>query len=160
MPNWCDNTLTLIGAEQKIADAKSSFLDAESKFSFDFLIPRPEDIGDRWYEWSVENWGTKWDLGGDYREATYVVDNKTYWSLSFHTAWGPCVPVVEFLADRFNGIIHYYYDEMGMDFSGLMVWRAGNLIEASDFDCSIMTASQRIDVGTYMADYYYDNNEV
>ena len=29
------------------------------------FIPMPEDIGDEWFDWCVDNWGTKWDIGAD-----------------------------------------------------------------------------------------------
>lgn len=52
--------------------------------------PQPEGIGDGWYHWSIENWGTKWgtydtkvhELGGD---GSPIL-------IEFQSAWGPPSP--------------------------------------------------------------------
>lgn len=51
-----------------------------------------------WYEWSCDNWGTKWDAYGDQE----VNENKYRINLHFDTAWGPPIPVAEALIERFR----------------------------------------------------------
>lgn len=56
-----------------------------------------EAIGFRdWYDWSVENWGTKWNA----YDAEKVEENV----LLFRTAWSPPVPVILELSRRFPGV--------------------------------------------------------
>ena len=48
-----------------------------------------------WYEWCVENWGTKWNSCD-----TYISGD----SLCFWTAWSPCLPVIEAMSKMFPGL--------------------------------------------------------
>lgn len=63
------------------------------------------DFGaDNWYEWSVQNWGTKWNA---YRAEMFGT------SLEFETAWSHPFPVMEQLSLKFPEITFYvrYADE-------------------------------------------------
>ena len=62
MPNWCWNHLTVTGDEKELQEfvEKSTYAHKHgTQFSFEGTLPR----GDRkdWYDWSIGNWGTKWD---------------------------------------------------------------------------------------------------
>lgn len=58
-------------------------------FAFwNIVQPGAEEIaayGDQgWYNWNIENWGTKWDVGGN---VEVIEDTDSYWHLAFDTAW-------------------------------------------------------------------------
>ena len=61
MPNWCWNHLEISGDEKQLQEFVEKSINAheETEFSFEGTLPR----GDRkdWYDWSLKNWGTKWD---------------------------------------------------------------------------------------------------
>ena len=42
---------------------------------------------DNWHDWSLQNWGCKWDCNSS--ESEYQTDGETYFSLSFSSAWSP-----------------------------------------------------------------------
>ena len=46
-----------------------------------------------WYEWRIENWGTKWDVYDDFKS------NKT--TMTFETAWSIPEPIFEKLSEEF-----------------------------------------------------------
>lgn len=74
-----------------------------------------------WYEWSRENWGTKWNA--------YSIDVKDS-AVSFDTAWSAPHPVIESLAKKFSDIkiVHKYADEdMGYN-TGEIHYENGEII--------------------------------
>lgn len=62
-----------------------------------------------WYDWSVENWGTKWnaDQGG-----------ASETGMCFCTAWSPCIPIVCKLAELTGETFILEYMEEGEGFIG------------------------------------------
>lgn len=55
-------------------------------FSLQNILPMPAEFseGDKWYDWCLENWGTKWDCCG-----ASVEDDDTSLRYYFQTAWSP-----------------------------------------------------------------------
>lgn len=95
-------------------DVKRSLRDS-SYFPDGYLANwKPRFVGDRpaeyWYEWHLENWGTKWN-GYDY-SLDEPGDNGLF-VVWFDTAWSAPEPVVRRLAELFPlvHIDHRYADE-------------------------------------------------
>jgi hypothetical protein len=121
MPNWCNNSLTI---SHKDADTLDNLMaqvraDGDERL-FQHIKPMPEELRDttspsdspNWYDWSVDNWGTKWDACSmDYEEYDGIV------TFSFDTAWSPPLPVYEALADM-GFEVQAYYVEFGMMYAG------------------------------------------
>ena len=82
---------------------------------FNTIIPRPESQADDWYDWNVENWGTKCDAY-DFGEPDFD-DNTNTILLTFYTAWSPPIPIFEKLAQDGWVISAKYIDE-GYGFIG------------------------------------------
>jgi len=75
--------------------------------------PRP---GERWYNWRLENWGTKWDLDEQTRTIRVSPTSVTY---VFDTAWSPPCPIVLALGKRFpRAKLTLWYSEPGLGFRG------------------------------------------
>jgi hypothetical protein len=78
-----------------------------------------------WYDFSVANWGTKWDIGRDgaYSDTLRIKDikDKTV-TFYFDSAWCPPIKAYEKLMDMGFSITAYYY-EGGCCFCG--VWEDG-----------------------------------
>ena len=142
MPNWCNNTVTLEHTDPAMIErAKAAFL--EGKFLEEFIpVPAslhitagrlgadddPEQIAleaqeeanrkahgyATWYDFCVNEWGTKWDVGAD---DGYMQDIEGGVILSFDSAWAPPLAAYEkMLALGFK--IHATYFEGGMMFAG------------------------------------------
>lgn len=75
-----------------------------------------------WYEWSIANWGTKWDAYnhsvGESATHPYVTDHSyvTY----FETAWSPAIPVLEAMSEAFPNLsFRMPYADEGGGFAGV-----------------------------------------
>jgi len=88
---------------------------ANSFFATGGLGKEQEDLygKNNWYDWSIENWGTKWDL--DLDSITYHTDGDYVYFEGFAlSAWSP--PVQAFSNSGFE--FSLYYCETGMDYFG------------------------------------------
>lgn len=118
MPNWCNNKLTLDDCSPELA----AYLEKEG-FSFEKMNPVPDDIvesGD-WYNWRVNNWGTKWDLEEETQRdiADQLLSEDTDFTANFDTAWAPPIQALQELSKKFpldSFVLHYV--ELGCMFAG------------------------------------------
>ena len=150
MPNWCNNTLELQHEDPAmIARALAAF--KEGKLLNEF-VPVPESlhivagsVGAKgspeqneleakeeanrkahgyatWYDFCVNEWGTKWDVGGDDYNAPQQ-DSPNKITMSFDSAWSPPCTAMEKFVDLGFSVRLYYY-EPGMCFAG--IWEDGD----------------------------------
>jgi len=146
VPNWCGNTLTITHEDPTmIKRAKEAF--AEGEFLNEF-IPVPEDLkitagklGDpvaqaelelkeqaniarhgykTWYDFCVNEWGTKWDVGDGSGIQTWDEHELIVY---FDSAWSPPVQAYGRLIDLGFTVYATYY-EPGSAFAG--IWEDGN----------------------------------
>ena len=83
---------------------------------------------ENWYDWRVNNWGTKWELcefyGVDRQYLTEQSEGESTISFAFSSAWSPPIGAYEkFLENNSDCSIRAYYYEGGCDFMGL--WEDG-----------------------------------
>lgn len=115
MPNWTNNRLVISHEDaSKIALIKEGAL---NNHLFNSLIPMPEEIKsteDGWYEWSIQNWGTKWDAC----EASVIEESDCghVLCLGFLTAWAFPLQFLEELGKQGYTVRHYFADENWEDF--------------------------------------------
>ena len=73
---------------------------------------------DRWYNWRVHNWGTKWDC---YDLSIDECDLPNGFEASFNTAWSPPEEICNAIREKFENIsISWFYDEPGMEVAGYL----------------------------------------
>ena len=115
MPNWCMNQFTVKHEDEEMLNM---FVEAVNNGNlFQTFIPMPEEYkeGDRWYGWSVSNWGTKWDISNG--AIAEFVDKNTAKGF-FDTAWSPPIEAFNKLTDM-GFELDVLYDEEGMAFIGV-----------------------------------------
>ena len=112
MPNWCDNTLTISHPDKSKIDAIETNLKSESIQIFNTIYPNPDGEWD--YEWSVNNWGTKWEASIHDWERQ---DDNTIW-VSFDSAWSPPIALYEYMDSQEYDVRAIYW-EPGMGFCGM-----------------------------------------
>ena len=142
MPNWCNNSITLkhrdpamieravkayqegrllqefIPVPQELKDTVSGFLGEDKRAEHEAQqVANIEKYGYRdWYSFCVNEWGNKWDVGGN-GEFIEQPDANTL-EASFESAWSPPITAYEKLA-ALGFEIKAYYHEPGMAFCGL-----------------------------------------
>lgn len=114
MPNWCDNTVTISHSDKTKIDAIENALKTEDKDFFSAIRPRPLTEEDNWYDWNVNNWGTKWSPSVHDFERE---DDNTIW-VSFDSAWSPPTALYSYM-DTEGYDTRAYYHEGGMGFVGV-----------------------------------------
>ena len=73
-----------------------------------------------WYNWSIANWGCKWDINPTEIEMSDDSGHGCV-SYSFDTPWGPPEGVYLAMTEQFPEVdISWFYDEPGMEFSGYL----------------------------------------
>ena len=88
------------------------------------LMPRPKDQDKDWYEWNLQNWGTKW---GFYEQE---IDNDT---MRFTTAWSLISDeLLEKIIEVFPDLHFYYEEEQG--WGGEIICDNGKKISDSFYD--------------------------
>ena len=137
MPNHCMNRVEVYGDKDQVKKLKE-FVDGETNFDFKKIVPIPKELidttaptpepdsfesrrlrklhgADNWYDWSINNWGTKWNSYHD--EVEY--DGEESLVYKFDTAWSPPEPVIHALREKFEDLsISAFFDEPGMQIAG------------------------------------------
>ena len=73
---------------------------------------------DRWYNWRVQNWGTKWDC---YSLEIDDTDLPHGFEVNFETAWSPPEEVCNAIRDQFDDLsLSWFYDEPGCELAGYL----------------------------------------
>jgi hypothetical protein len=112
MPNWCYNTAYLHNDDVTKIDALEAELQkTENCQPLNHLCPNPSGEWD--YGWSVNNWGTKWDITPSDWERQH--DNCII--IHFDSAWSPPTTLYEFLEQE-GWSVRALYHEPGMGFIG------------------------------------------
>ena len=109
MPNWTSNNVLFVGNKKQLKTLKTMLKSEDNDFDFNNIIPMPEELkdtvsgsesakpewqklkskelkekfgADDWYNWSINNWGTKWNSVD-----TEVEYDDSGLSYRFNTAW-------------------------------------------------------------------------
>jgi hypothetical protein len=151
MPNWCDNLVTLRHSDKTKIDALEQELSKEDPRVFNSLRPIPADKEEDWYDWNVNNWGTKWDAS--VHDWGRDGDNEIW--ISFDSAWSPPTTLYEFLLDS-DWDVSAYYHEGGMGFCGKFTTEDGD--EYYEYDMSDRSSIEELpeDIENYagLLDYH------
>lgn len=141
MPNWCNNTITIEHKDSaKINEVVKSLTtkindDTDESLFFTYCKPEPdysktkvkatypeitkkeyeEDIDKKWWDWRVQNWGTKWNIEALTEDRISVDKNKVIFDCQ--TAWSPPLEALAELENKGFEIECDYY-EGGCSFIG------------------------------------------
>jgi hypothetical protein len=140
MPNWCNNTLKVTGNPEQLKEFVSKTVSTPEtgteEFKMNNLYPTPPELLEEkafansensealvkkygasdWYDWRVNNWGTKWDIG-----ECYILENTDeLFQVSFDSAWSPPCPFLKYASEQYPELnFSMVFDEPGNDFCGI-----------------------------------------
>ena len=174
MPNWCTNELFISGSTQDLKQFIQQHL-VEEHLDFNTIVPMPLHQPDtskpnaffahgglgieerqlfgvkNWYDWSLVNWGTKWNANDTYY---YFYDDHI--DLYFSTAWSPPIDLMYKLSSMHPELeILYKYIEEGVGFAGEILFVDGEV----DYDVHITGDDYLIYAYRRNEEYYLDNAE-
>ena len=146
MPNWCNNSVEIYHEDPAMIERVRTAFNGEGLLQE--FIPVPQALRDtvsgsmgedkraeheaqqaanvekygyaNWYDFCVNEWGTKWEIGADGNPAQDIPGGLM---LGFESAWSPPIAAYEKLTEQGFRIRAMYY-ESGMAFAG--VWEDGN----------------------------------
>ena len=73
---------------------------------------------DRWYDWRVQNWDTKWDAYDVQVDGGYDDDEIT---VEFNTAWSPPEAICNEIREQYPDVsISWFFDEPGCEIAGYL----------------------------------------
>jgi len=114
LESWCQNCKT----DEERAEMKKHY--EEYLVDFDTVCRWIDEYGvNGWYDWSIKNWGTKWNSS----DVTLIrrSDEKLY--VSFTTAWSLPVEILKFIEHKYqvtiSGSTLNEYDHVQREFSNL-----------------------------------------
>ena len=72
---------------------------------------------DRWYDWRLRNWDTKWDA----YDVCVTDDDPDQLEVQFDTAWSPPEAVCHAMREKYPDLcVSWFYDEPGMEIAGYL----------------------------------------
>ena len=127
MPNWCNNSITISGSTETLETLWEE-ANKEDSGLLQAMVPMPSELNDtkapsegaNWYNWRVQNWGTKWEVDLEGLEFVNNHDGTSVIEGWFDSAWAPPIEAYNTFLDMMDGCsIEATYEEGGMDFAGI-----------------------------------------
>ncbi len=139
MPNHVTNNVKISGKAEDIKDIFSSLKTDKSDFDFNEILPMPEELTDtvsstatpknqdlidkfgfdNWYDWSLQNWGTKWNA--------YEVSTIDVSEVQFDTAWSCSDTLIQKLSKlhpNVEFVLTYADEDLGSN-CGIITYKNG-----------------------------------
>jgi len=191
MPNWCNNTLELQHEDPAMIErAKKAFADGRllDEFcpvpkSLHIVSGRVGEVGSpeqveleaqekanlaahgysTWYDYCVNEWGTKWDVGGDDYNAPHQ-DGPNKITMAFDSAWAPPTAAMDKMMDLGFSVRLYYY-EPGMCFCGIYGDEGDDYYDLSNLNSEQVkeelpeVLDEMFGISECMAEYEEENRE-
>lgn len=162
MPNWCNNNLFVEGEKKELNKFKKKAVKDKEPLCLDNFVPMPKELdidsgcfsGDKktemekiykenekkygyksWYEWRIENWGTKWDIS----DVEIMDSGDTFIQYMFDTAWSPPTEWLRKVSEKYPELkFKIVFREDGMGFMGAEYYEGGKLSNSKDIDTGVI----------------------
>ena len=162
MPNYCNNRI-IISVEYEMHRHLLDELEQEIKTKNEFLqvlrpMPDEYNVGEKWYDWRCNNWGTKWDMDIN------MIRNEDNLIIDGRTAWAPPTIALKYYQDNNPNIsIDCLYVEPGMCFCGHTTFEPGVMTENHISDMTTISKRQwkqdKTDLGDYVCEVMESDEE-
>ena len=120
-PNWVDTPLMssdMPKFDWDIAKGKVGELPQYVEDPWRRLVFKSTGIADdRWYDWRLQNWDTKWDC----YDVEVTDDDPDQLEVEFNTAWSPPEAICSAIREQYPDLaISWFYDEPGCEIAGYL----------------------------------------
>lgn len=137
MPN---HVINHVAFDSRLDEIREYVKGENGIFDFNKIVPMPEAVyasmDERstgvplWYDWSVENWGTKWNC--------YEIEH-CHTGFQFWTAWSTPLPALESLSDAFPDVtitVKFADEDTGGGNCGSYILQGGSVqgFEEGDYE--------------------------
>ena len=120
-PDWANTPLTEETAgnwlHSKRGEVGELPVKVEGDYGISHRFPSTNVADDRWYDWRLQNWDTKWDC----YDVEVTDDDPEQVEIEFNTAWSPPEAVCHALREQYPDVdISWFYDEPGCEIAGYL----------------------------------------
>ena len=89
----------------------------EQNFGRTYTFKSTNRTDDRWYDWRLQNWDTKWDC----YDVVVTDDDPDNLEVEFNTAWSPPEAICHKLREDYPDLaVSWFYDEPGCEIAGYL----------------------------------------
>ena len=119
-PDWANTPLTPELAQERYGAKRGNVGELPVKLidpweRYVFQSTGQQD--DRWYDWRLQNWDTKWDA----YDIQIMDDDPDQLEVEFETAWSPPEAICQKLRDMYPDLsISWFFDEPGCEIAGYL----------------------------------------
>ena len=102
----------------EVGECPELIIDKDKPFRSGLRFKSTDVMDDRWYNWRVQNWGTKWDA---YSLEIDDSDLPHGFQVTFDTAWSPPEEICYAIREQFDDLsVSWFYDEPGCEVAGYL----------------------------------------
>ena len=102
----------------EVGECPKMIIDKDRPFRSGLRFESTDVMDDRWYNWRVQNWGTKWDC------YTLEIDDSDLphgFEVTFETAWSPPEAICNEIREQYPDLaVSWFYDEPGCEIAGYL----------------------------------------
>ena len=111
-PDWA-NTPVMLGHEMRYGMTRANL----GELPVDGRFQSTGQADDRWYDWRIQHWDTKWDA----YDVSVDDDDPENLEISFNTAWSPPEAICNQIREDYPDVsVSWFYDEPGCEIAGYL----------------------------------------
>jgi len=112
-PDWSNTPLMTVQEKSCIGYIRGNL----GELPVDGRFQSTDQADDRWYDWRLQNWDTKWDA----YDVSIDDDDPENLEISFNTAWSPPEAICNQIREDYPDVkVSWFYDEPGVEIAGYL----------------------------------------
>ena len=119
-PDWPSTPLTPELAKELYGAKRGNVGELPAKveeFGISYRFKSTGQADDRWYDWRLQNWDTKWDA----YDVVVTDDDPESVEIEFNTAWSPPEAICSAIREQYPDVsVSWFYDEPGCEIAGYL----------------------------------------
>ena len=119
-PDWANTPLSasdVITLGDKRGEVGELPVKVEGDYGISQRFKSTDVADDRWYDWRLQNWDTKWDA----YDVTITDDDPDRFEVEFNTAWSPPEAICSAIREQYPDVsVSWFYDEPGCEIAGYL----------------------------------------